>query len=88
MLSQQLSVSAKHFTRHAVEVIKRKKKRRSAPLITAPSTLVAGNVTPSKMIDVKIVPRMPRSIKERGVPIQSRPLQPQSVVLANSVTAR
>ena len=65
MLSQQLSV--KHFTRHAVEVIKRKKKRRSAPDIIAPRTLVAGKVTPRRIIAVNIVPRIPTKINDKGV---------------------
>jgi hypothetical protein len=48
-----------HFIRQVAVVIIREKKNNKAPEIIAPIILVAAKVMPSKMMEVKTVPRMP-----------------------------
>ena len=48
-------------TRQAVDVTARKKKNKSAPARTAPSTLVAANSIPRRTTESRIVPRIPES---------------------------
>ena len=55
------SQDARHFTRQAVSVRIRAKNPKRAPLIIAPNTLVAANVTPSNTSDKRIVPKIPTS---------------------------
>ena len=48
-----------HFIRQVAVVIIREKKNNKAPEIIAPIILVVAKVMPSKMMDVKTVPRIP-----------------------------
>ena len=83
-LSSYLSTSARHFIRQAVEVMNKEKKNKSAPVIIAPITLVAANVTARRTTDNKIAPKIPARINESGALMQL--LLPQQFWLA--ATAR
>ncbi len=48
-----------HLIRQVAVVIIREKKNKRAPVIIAPIMLVAAKVIPSKMMDVKTVPKIP-----------------------------
>ena len=50
-----------HFTRQAVPVIVRVKKKRRMPVMIAPNILVAANVTPRRTIENITVPTIPKS---------------------------
>ena len=50
---------ARHFARHAVFVIRSEKKKKRAPTTIAPITLVAANVTVSRITENRIVPKIP-----------------------------
>lgn len=52
------SPQERHFIRHTALVIKSEKKNSRKPVIIAPITLVAANVMPRRIIDVKVVPRI------------------------------
>lgn len=59
-----------HFTRQETVNNVRVKKPARAPRIIAPITLVAAKVTKSSIIEVKIVPNMPKKRTERLVHTQ------------------
>ena len=63
----------------AIVVIIREKKKISSPVMTAPTMLVAGNVTARRITDVSIVP---------SIPVRRNPLFSQIHLLAVSQAAR
>ena len=54
------------LVRHAAEVTVREKKNKSAPVIIAPSTLVAAKVIPRRITAKRIVPRIPASKADKS----------------------
>ena len=82
------SSPAKHLIRHAVDIIKREKKKRRAPVINAPIILVAAKVIPKRIIAPRIVPKIPASNNERGVRRQRQVFLQPNLLLAKSTTPR
>ena len=72
--------------RHAVAVIKRKKKNRSTPTKIAPITLVAAKVIPKSITAVRTVPRRPAKRTCRVLHIQA--LARLTLAEVTRVTAR
>lgn len=79
---------ATHLTRHAVSVTTSEKNVNKRPVIIAPITLVAANVTPSKTTATKIAPSI--AIKSTGRILHTQPLMPELRIatLVTRVTAR
>ena len=51
-----------HFTKHAVVVKSKEKKNNNAPVMMAPTMLVAAKVIASKITDARMVPKIPANI--------------------------
>ena len=62
---------AAHFVMQAVDVTMSVKKPNKAPVIKAPKKLVAANVIPKSITDVKIVPKSP--VKRAGTDERAQP---------------
>ena len=66
-----------------MDVINKVRKNNNAPVIIAPTMLVAANVTARSMIDVRIVPNIPVNMSVRGA---SAHLElPQHFVIADTI---
>ncbi len=82
------SQRATHFIRHAVDVKVRDKKNTSAPVIIAPTALVAANVTASSISDANTPPNIPVSSAGRTEHIHSRASHPCTIVDVIKAIAR
>ena len=64
--------------------MKSEKKNSSSPVIIAPSTLVAANVMPSRIMDVTIVPKIPvrnaLSLEQQLLLSEEAPVEVRSVI--------
>ena len=54
------------LVRHAAEVTVSEKKNKRAPVMSAPSILVATKVIPRRITEVRIVPSIPASIADKS----------------------
>ncbi len=77
-----------HLTRHATSDTTSEKNASNSPVMIAPITLVAANVTPKRTIDISIAPRI--AIKRIGRILHTQPVIPalRIATLVTSVIAR